>query len=206
MGIDLVTLAEYKAYAGINSTTQDSVILTLIPRVSELVKSICRRTFVDFVDDAKTQIFRGGDQFVLQETPVIAVQLVEYSLDYGATYTAMTEYTDYALDLETDSIVPIGIIGYVADYWDGIVKRSVEPTFPMRVNGYKVTYTAGYETLPADLKLAVLDLVNYYVRNDSAIHSHKGVGANTVQIEYITNTSLPAHIRRVLDLYSANYN
>ena len=206
MGIDLVTLAQYKAYAGITSTTQDNTIASLIPRISTLVKSICRRTFVDYVDDAKVEIFKGGDQLVLAENPVIAVQSVEYSLDYGLTYTAMTEYTDYALDLETDSIVPLQIAGYTSDYWDGIIKRTAAPTFPKRVNGYRVTYTAGYETLPEDLKLAVLDLINYYVRNDSAIHSHKGIGANTVKIEYITNTSLPAHIRRVLDLYSANYN
>ena len=49
------------------------------------------------------------------------------------------------------------------------------------------------------------DLINYYVRNDSAIHSQKAVGANAVQIEYITSTSLPAHIKRVLDQYTAYY-
>lgn len=206
MGIDLVTLAQYKAYVGITSTTQDAAIVALIPRVSALVKSICRRTFVDWVNDSKTQNFSGGDQFVLSETPVLAVQSVEYSLDYGATYTEMTEFTHFVLDLESDSIVPLQAFAYQADYWDGIVKRVAAPTFPKRINGYRVTYTAGYETLPEDLRLAVLDLITYYLRNDSAVHAVKSGAANTMQIEYVTTTNLPAHIKRVLDLYTASYN
>jgi hypothetical protein len=206
MGIDLVTLAQYKAYAGISSTTQDAAISAVIPRVSALVKSICRRTFVDWVDDSKVENFKGGDQFVLQETPVLQVQSVEYSLDYGATYSEMTEFVDYALDLENDSIVPLQTWGYQPDYWDGVVKRVGTPTFPKRVNGYRVTYTAGYETLPEDLKLALLDLINYYMRNDSAVHSTRPVSPNTMQIEYVASTNLPAHIKRVLDLYTSSYN
>lgn len=206
MGIDLVTLAQYKAYVGITSTTQDAAIVALIPRVSSLVKSICRRTFVDWVDDSKVENFRGGDQYVLQETPVLQVQSVEYSLDYGATYTELTEFTDWVLDLENDSIVPLQILGYVPEYWDGVMKRVTTPTFPQRINGYRVTYTAGYETLPEDLKLAVLDLITYYLRNDSAIHTAKTGGFNTMQIEYVNTTNLPSHIKRVLDLYTSSYN
>ena len=206
MGIDLVTLAEYKAYVGITSTTQDASIATLIPRVSSLVKSICRRSFVDYVDDAKIQVFSGGDQFVLSETPVLQIESVELSTDYGANYTELVEYTDYALDMEQDAVVPLQLVGYVPDYWDGVIRRTVSPTFPRRINGYRVSYTAGYETLPQDLKLAVLDLITYYVRNDSAVHAVKSGAANTMQIEYVTTTNLPAHIKRVLDLYTASYN
>jgi hypothetical protein len=59
--------------------------------------------------------------------------------------------------------------------------------------------------VPADLKLAVLDLVTYYRKNDGAIHSTKAPGTNSVQIEYVSTASLPAHIRRVLDMYVADY-
>jgi hypothetical protein len=73
------------------------------------------------------------------------------------------------------------------------------------INGYKVSYFAGYEVVPEDLRLAVLDLVTYYRKNDGAIHSTKAPGTNAVQIEYISTTSLPAHIKRVLDFYVADY-
>lgn len=191
MALDLVKLAEYKAYSGISSTNQDTQISILIEKVSHLVKNVCRRTFVEFIDDAKVDIFRTStnNRIILTETPILAVSSVEYSADFGQTYTALTEYTDYVVDTEKDAIEFIAT-------WYGTINK---------VNAFRVTYNAGYEVIPEDLKLAVFDLIAYYARNDAAIHSHKAIGSNTVQIEYITNTSLPAHIRRVLDLHTAYY-
>lgn len=191
MGIPLITAAEFKAYKGISSTNQDSIIASLIPKVSSLVKSFCRRSFLDYVDDVKVEVFKGGENSLnLKESPLLTVSSVEYSDDYGLTYTSLVEYTDYVVDTETDQINLISV------YYQDIKK----------VNAFKVTYTAGYaDGLPEDLKLAVMDLVNYYLHNETALHTNKNVGANSVQIEYVTNTSLPAHIRRVLDLYCVNY-
>jgi hypothetical protein len=190
MGANLVTLAEYKAYAGITSTNQDAEINAIIPKVSQLVKSFCRRTFVDYVNDSKEEIFSGGwNKLYLKEYPILSITSVESSTDYGATYTELVEFTDYAVDMEDGTIVCMNVT-----------------EFPKYTNGYKVTYTAGYESLPEDLKLAVLDLVTYYLKNDMSIHSPKAPGTNSVQIEYITTANLPAHIRRVLYLYTASYD
>lgn len=189
MGLDLITKAEYKAYAGINSTNKDNEIDALIPRVSALVKNYCRRTFIDYVAHPQVEYFNGGQlYFTLKEYPLIALESFEISTDFGQTYTVMTEYMDYALDRSTSNIhclVPTG--------------------FPEYLNGYKAVYTAGFLDVPEDLKLAVIDLLTYYLRNDAAIHSNKAPGTNTVQIEYISTTSLPANIRRVLDLYVSDY-
>lgn len=190
MGLPLITRAEYKAYAGLVSPTQDANIDLLIPKVSELVKTICRRTFVDYVNDSKTEYFDGGNfNLIPLETPTIAVQSLEYSSDYGVTYTLLTEFVDY-----------------VVSKGNGEVYSTSRTTpFVLGVNAYRLKYTAGYETLPEELKLAVFDLVSYYIKNDMAVHSPKAPGTNTVQIEYVTTAGLPAHIRRVLDLYTANY-
>lgn len=191
MGLNLVTLSEYKVYAGITSTTQDATISGIIPKVSQLVKSLCRRTFVDYVDDAKVEVFSGGtgSKLFLKEYPLISVASVEFSNTYGASYTTLTEFTDYVIDQE-----------------DGAVMDIVYGAFPKAINGYKVTYNAGYEEIPLDLKLAILDLITYYIKNDAAIHSPKAPGTNTVQIEYVTTTALPSHIKRVLDLYTGSYD
>lgn len=189
MGADLVTLAEYKAYAGITSTNQDAEITSIIPKASQLIKSICRRTFVDYVNDTKEEVYSGGwDKLYLKEYPLLNVLSVETSTDFGNTYTELVEFTDYAIDREDGSIV------------------AIYPPFPKYINGYKITYTGGYEELPEDLKLAVLDLVTYYLKNDMSVHSPKAPGTNSVQIEYITTANLPAHIRRVLYLYTASYD
>lgn len=189
MGKSLVTLKAYKDYEGINSPNQDTEINTIIPKVSQLVKNYCRRSFIDYYDEAITERFAGGDDILyLSEMPIGTIQSVEYSADYGKTYTSLVEYTDYVFDILRQGIVPVTV-----------------STFPEAINGYKITYTGGYETVPEDLQIAVLDLITYYMKNDSAIHSPKAPGTNSVQIEYISTTNLPAHIKRVLDLYVADY-
>jgi hypothetical protein len=187
MGANLITKAQYKTYAGITSVNQDAEIDLLIPRVSELVKTYCRRTFIDFYDEAKTETFEGGyGSLILKESPVTQVISVQRSTDYGKTYTKLTKFDDWVQS---------------GDFVVSVNPRGFEPI----INGYKVSYFAGYETVPEDLQLAVLDLVTYYRRNDGAIHSTKSPGTNAVQIEYISTTSLPAHIKRVLDQYVADY-
>jgi len=189
MGQDLVTLAEYKAYVGLNSPNQDNQIKSIIPKATSFIKNYCRRTFVDFVNDSKTEIFNGGNFILLSEYPVLTISSVEFSGDYGKTYSPLLEYEDYALDVDDGTIVPIGLT-----------------EFKRITNGYKVTYTAGYEEIPEDLKLATLDLVTYQLKQDFSVKSQRDAGSNTVQIEYITRNSLPSHIARVLDLYVGNIN
>ncbi len=187
MAYELITRAEYKAYAGVTSTNSDQEIDSLIPKVSELVKTYCRRRFNEWVDEVKTEVFNGDtDTLILQEEPIIQILGVETSADYGQTWTALAEYVDWVLDGNE-------IINIVTENW------------PKLLRGYRVNYYCGYETIPQDLKLAVLDLVTYYRQNDAAVHSTKAPGTNTVQIEYVSTTSLPAHIKRVLDFYVADY-
>ena len=187
MATNLVTKAEYKAYMGITSTNSDAEIDFLIPKVSDLVKTYCRRTFIDFYDEAKIEVFDGGfKQIILKETPVVTVNSVSYSADYGKTYTALTKFTDYVV--RDDYVLSLNPNG-----------------FAEQINGYKVNYFAGYETVPSDLKLAVLDLVEYYSRNNGAVHSTRDLNPNTTQINYVASSNFPATIKRVLDQYMADF-
>lgn len=188
MGANLITKAEYKAYAGINSTNQDAEIDSLIPKVSDLVKSYCRRTFVDYVDDPKVETTQGGTrEILLGEYPVLQIVSVQRSTDYGQTYTKLAKFTDW---------VQVG---------DDVVSLATNG-FDSLINGYKVTYFAGYELLPQDLKLATMDMVEYYLKNSSAVHSTRPlISPNTLQVEYVSGSEFPAHIRRILDMYKAHY-
>lgn len=208
MGLPLVTRAEYKAYMGISSTTSDAAIDALIPKVSDLVKTICRRTFIDYVDEAKVEYHEGGGPSIdLSETPVLSISSLEYSVDYGQNYTVLEEYTNYVLSKATNSIKPILINEQPLDQI-GFAPYGAKhgKIFPQAINGYIVTYTAGYLEIPQDLKLCILDIIAYYLKNDSSVHTHKNVNPNTMQIEYLSNTHFPAHIKRILDLYTASYD
>jgi hypothetical protein len=190
MGAALVTRAEYKAYVGITSTNSDAIIDAILQKVSDYVKTYCRRSFVDYVSSSKVEITNGGygNSLILNEYPVISINNFEMSTDYGQTYTALVAGTDYVLDIERSSIL------------------NITGNFAALVNGYKITYRGGFVNLPEDLKLAVFDLMTYYIKNDMAVHSPKAPGTNSVQVEYITNSALPAHIRRILDLYKASWD
>lgn len=186
----LINKAEYKAYAGITSANQDAEIDAIIPKVSQLVKSYCRRSFSDYADDAKIESFNGGtDKYYLKEYPLLTMLALEYSTDYGQNYNTLEEFVDFVPDIADSSVI------------------SLKPSgFPYAINGYSVTYTAGYPTIPEDLKLAVMDLVTYYRKNDGSVHNNRTPGGGgSVQLEYIMNTNFPAHIKRVLDLYVADY-
>ena len=207
MGLPLVTRAEYKAYQGISSTTSDAAIDSLITKVSELVKSICGRTFIDYIDETKIEYSEGGGSSIeLTETPIISISNVEYSKDYGKTYTSLVEYADFVLSRAENNLKPIVMLEPPTTLLGYTPYSRQTPTFPYAINGYRITYNAGYEVLPEDLKLAVLDTIAYYIKNDSAVHTHKLAQPNTMQVEYITSTNLPAHIKRILDLYTQSYN
>jgi hypothetical protein len=188
MAIDLITRNEYKNYLGITSSNKDQEIDLLIPKVSSLVKTYCRRTFIDHYNDPKVEVFEGGfDRLWLKEYPIREILYAETSTDYGQTYTNMAQYTDWILD--GDSI------------------RSIKNPYyflPL-IKGYQITYLGGYEDPPEDLKLAVLDLVEYYSKNNSAVHVNRDVTPNVTQIQYVTTTNFPAHIKRILDQYVSDY-
>ncbi len=113
MGLSLITRAEYKSYADIKSDNSDSAIDFLIPKISEYVKTYCRRTFVDYVNDNKVETTAGGygSKIFLKEYPVLGVSSVDYSEDYGQTYTSLVEYTDYVVDLEDGAIQSLWTTG-----------------------------------------------------------------------------------------------
>lgn len=215
MGLPLVTRDEYKTYTGISSNTSDAIIDSLIVKVSELVKQICRRTFVDYVYDTKVEYSEGGTNSInLEEYPVLQILDFEYSTDYGKTYQVLEEYVNYVFSKTTGSLRPLLMTatpdsigygnGYNAAYSNYGGKK--DNLFPEAINGYRISYNAGFTVIPADLKLAVLDAIAYYIKNDSSVHSHKSISPNTMQIEYISNTHFPAHIKRILDIYTASYN
>jgi hypothetical protein len=188
MALNLIRKQDYKTYSGIKSTNNDAEIDLLIPRISQLVKSYCRRTFVDYVNSEKVEVFNGDcDEFILSESPVISVLGVQTSTDYGQNYVDLVEFVDWVQD--GDYVLPLN----TNSYW------------PKLVRGYQVNYLAGYETVPEDVTLAVMDLVTYYLKNDSAVHSNKAPATNGFNVEYISNATFPAHIKRVLDLYVADY-
>ena len=77
---NLVTLQQYKDFAGLQGVQNDARINVIIDNVSQLVKNYCGTTIIDYSSSAKTEYFSIKDTIVdtiiLEESPVITVTSV----------------------------------------------------------------------------------------------------------------------------------
>lgn len=191
-GTDLISLADYKTLAGISSSSEDTKLEALIDSVSQLVKTYCGVSFIDFYSSAKTEYISNlyaTHLLPLTESPVNSVSSVKERSSPTHDYTTLAVNTDFVLDSTTDSLFRVEGAGY--------------KSWASGPNSVEVTYTAGYETLPKDLKLAVVDLITYYHKNEQK--QRQTIAGATLQNNSTTSRSdhigFPDHIKRVLDLY-----
>ena len=183
-GTDLISLADFKTLAEITSSQHDSKLTELIDSVSQLVKTYCGNSIIDFYTSDKTEeitINFGTNQVQLTESPVNNIDSVQERATETASYDTLTADTDYVLDKATDILYRLG--GNV---------------FPRGINSVKVVYNAGYSATPADLKLAVADLVTHYLRGEHK--ERRTIQGATIQNQR-SDITFPDHIKRVLDLY-----
>ena len=191
---DLVTLAQYKEAEGISSSKDDLRFNSIIPSVSELVKTYCGVSFVDFYSSNKTETFTiDWDTYVVQltESPVNSIVSVQERETYGGSYTTLTTSdSEYYLESSTDSILRTNDSGRYQNW-------------PKGVGAVKVVYTGGYSEGPADLKLAVLDLITYYYKDEHK--QRQSIAGASLQNQGSSSQRMivgfPDHIKRVLDLY-----
>lgn len=194
---DLITLDCYKENKEIKSTDGDGKIQALITQVSALIENYCNRKFTAYntTGTAKVEWVDGKtNKMFMEEFPVISVFTVKTSDDGGVTQTTLTEgasdKTGYFVDLDEGSIfTQISLNNFIESY--DTEYRSLE-----------ITYRAGYEEIPEDLKLCAIDLVHYYVKGEN-VGSKGLLGATIENALPYTHNSFPPHIRRILDLYRA---
>ena len=183
---NLLTLAEYKVLKGKSSSNlnEDARIEANITSVSNAVKEYIGRSLIDYFSTTKTEYYKGNEPFILlKEYPIVAA-VVSYKTSTG--YTNLVEGTDYYI--ESDS----GIIESIDD--TGFDSTSRDPKF------IKVEYTAGFETAPKDIKMAVADLVEKQIKQEHSISKSMG-GQDTMNYPAAPVGRFPTHIAIILDMY-----
>ena len=197
---DLVTLQQYKDFAGLKSLEHDARINVVIDSVSQLVKTYCGTSLVDYASTNKTEYFNildnWTDTIILSESPLLSVVSVKERQNQGQAYTTLiTENSDssgkyeYLINTETDSITRTSATG--------------TKSFPKGLKAVEVIYKAGYTSTPEDLKLAVVDLVKYYMKDERKERmSISGASVeNPLSSSLSGNIGFPDHIKRILDMY-----
>ena len=190
---NLITLQDYKDAQGLSTPKEDLKINSIIPSVSQLIKTYCGNSFVDFYSSAKTETLSvEWDTHIVQltESPVNAITSVQERDSYSSAYTTLTTGAyEYYLNTNTDSIFRTTSGGW--------------KNWPTGVGAVKVVYTAGWSAVPADLKLAVIDLITYYLKDEHK--ERRTIAGASIQnpgsSSQSNNVAFPDHIKRVLDLY-----
>ena len=197
---NLVTIQQYKDFSGLQGVQSDARISTLIPQVTQIVKTYCGTSIIDHYSSAKTEYFDIVDgltnRVMLDESPINTVTSVaERDSQSDAYVTLITENSDnsgkyeYVIDTMTDSIIRTTSTG--------------TKYFPRGHKAVKVIYTAGYSTTPDDLKLAVYDLIKYYLKDERKARMQiAGAMVENQSTSGISgNIGFPDHIKRILDFY-----
>lgn len=191
---NLVTLNQYKDSKGVTTPKDDVRLASLITSVSQLVKTYCGNSIIDYYSSAKTEYLNvnwATHIIQLTESPVNTITSVEERTGYGQNYVTLTTGNyEYYLDEATDSLYRT-------------TNGSNYKNWAQGPGAVKVVYTAGYSSTPEDLKLAVFDMVTYYFKEEHkermtiAGASLQNQGSSSLP----NNVSFPDHIKRVLDLY-----
>ena len=172
----------------------DTKIDTLVESISQMVKTYCGHSIIDYYSATKTELFdiedRLTSEIFITESPLTSVTSLQERDSIADSYTTLTNNTHYYVDTEHDRIRRIdGSTG--SDY------------FPQGFASVKVVYNAGYSACPTDLKLAVFDLVTYYLKEEHK--TQRSIAGTTLRNEGSTSIrndiGFPDHIKRVLDLY-----
>lgn len=190
---NLITIDEYKTANGLSGFTEDAKITPLLASVSQLVRTYCGREFTTYYSTDKTEYFtiKWNDESVqLSETPIVSITSVSERASISEAYTSLTS-SEYYLDVNTDTVYRVNTNG------TGFTSFLTGPA------SVRVVYKAGYSECPSDLKLAVIDLVKYYLKEE--YKPAKNIGStsitNNTSGTQANSVNFPDHIKRVLDLY-----
>ena len=168
----LTSLSDVKESLGIagGDTSKDSLIIRKINQATEMIEAYCQLAkdhhFASTTYTNEEYDGSGIDQISLKMRPVITLSSFAYR-DTTQNYASWTN-ADATL--------------YFTDLNAGVIDLLWNQTRDW--NRYRVTYTAGYATIPADLAEACVTLAGYLVENSATGTSVKRKREGAREIEY----------------------
>ena len=166
----LTTLAEFKTHLGIASsdTSQDTRLTQFLVGVEEAVKNFCREglkseTVTEYYDGS------GRELLVLRRRPLTAVSSVRVDAFGRAGLGADAFPEESAWEIGED-FFPKRVD---QSEGNGSILIAVDRAWPEGRGNIKVVYTAGYASIPEDLKLGIHTLAAF-VKSSAAAGLMKG--------------------------------
>ena len=169
--MSLITVDEYKAFKSITSTTKDDTYTVIVDSVNELIKAYCDRTFIDYYDVVKTVTVTpsvGVKTLILKEIPI----------------RELVSITEDDIDISEDVATNL-------EY--GFVNYEFTGDLPVVIE-----YKGGSEITPADIKLAALELVDFYVNDEHKMK--RSFGGSSIEY-HESSLNWPIHIQYILNAH-----
>lgn len=171
----LCTVADVKELLGIpdSDTSKDNLIKRKINQATEMIERYTGRRFKETTYTEEEYDATNTDQLILRQRPVTAVS------GFGARDTSLND-SDWS-DIDSDlffSSLPNN---------SGVIDANFGLTGHW--NRYRITYTAGYSTIPADLAEACAQLAAFLVDNGTSGTNVKSKQEGQRKIEYFDSNS-----------------
>ena len=187
----LTSHTEIKSWLGITVTTDDTLLDSLASSILGRFKSYMGR---DILSTAYTERYNGNGQMqmTLKQAPITAI--TSLTIDEVAIPAATTSQT-YGYMFENSTL-------YLVSGNPGVsgLPGNAPARFGRGMRNVYVSYTAGWSTVPADIKhAATLQCAYEYQRQRNAI-GMRSENQGQQQTNYITDPFLPG-VKLVLDQY-----
>lgn len=173
--MSILTLAEYKTFAGINSPNKDDELSTFIDMVNDFIPLYCNLNFSSTaVTGYRTTLISG--EIILPNTFVTSIE--EISIKASGV---VVDPSDIILEADQGIAILTGVY---------LNSDSVD-------YGILVNYTHGRVTVPYDLKLAAMELVSYYNKREFA--EARSMGNETS--DYASPKQIPIQVLAIFNLH-----
>lgn len=208
----IVTVQEIKDYLQIKSNTEATTLAnlsTLANSATAIIETYCGR---EFSSSNVVEIHNGGrtDIFVNRLPINNVAEVAEYD---GTQYIPLVGPLNTSTGELQNTFVDTGnVTQYALNNDTGRITRNVggnsgsprlDLVYPLvflnYVNGVKVSYNGGFDTIPPDLKQATLDYVKLIYKQEQGVETFSLQGESKVNRDL--SADFPVHVRRILDLY-----
>lgn len=173
IGEEPVSLDEVKQYLRVDFTDDDTLITFLIRTAREYCEQILNASLVEKRSEYYLNEFPAENYIKIPKPPLVTVESVTIKDSEGIENT-FNDYVVVENEFEESKIL-------ATNGWPNI---ELYPANPI-----KITYTAGYSTVPEPIKMAILLLITHWYENREII------GQTTSQINFSVNALLSPYRR-----------
>jgi len=170
----LIALDDVKESLGISDASKDNILTRYINYATDLIEKYCNNRRFKETTYTDEEVNGSGTHYLnLKHFPVTSITKLEYrtSSDYSASDFDQVDTSDYILE-SSDS----GMIYFPRGFVRG-------------TRNYRVTYIAGYATIPHDLEEACGQLVSYLYKNAGKTEGIKSETLGRYSVTYDKDSS-----------------